>query len=163
MTVIKPHILSPFYNSMLKDGVRKMENPVDTVALQFRKRAMCFLNYLEQPYTCKISAHKCIDDTGKEYSAGDDTIQKEIPLQARVFLGLAIYTGARKGEVLPLTWSDIDFSDDRISISKAVTLVEGKAIINAPKTKTSFRKISIPPHPDSKTKKMTGISGGVPS
>ena len=45
---------------------------------------------------------------------------------------------------MSLTWSDIDFSDDRISISKAVTIVEGKAIIKAPKTKTSFRKISIP-------------------
>ena len=188
LTAIKPHILISFYNSMLKDGVRKdgksggyssatirktsnvlssilrtaveweviEQNPCDKVKspsapdtsenIKFftPEQAIRFLNYLDQPYACKISAHKRIDDTGKEYSVGDYTIQKEIPLQVRVLLELAIYTGARKGELLSLTWSDIDFSDDRISISKAVTIVEGKAIIKAPKTKTSFRKISIP-------------------
>lgn len=103
-----------------------------------------FLDYLEKPYTCKISAHKRIDDTGKAYSVSDYTIQKEIPLQIKVLMELAIYSGARKAELLSLTWSDIDFDADTIIISKAVTVVDGKPVIKAPKTKTSFRKISIP-------------------
>lgn len=113
-----------------------------------------FLSYLEQPYACKVSAHKRIDDTGKEYSVGNYSIQREIPLQIRVLFELAIYTGARKGELLSLMWSDIDFSGDRIFISKAVTVVDGKVIIKPPKTKTSFRKISIPHSLIMKLKKL---------
>lgn len=108
------------------------------------EQAIRFLDYLEQPYSCKITAHKRIDDTGKEYSVGDYSIQKEFPLQIRVLLELAVYSGCRKAELVALTWSDIDFSSDTISISKAVTVVDGKPIIKAPKTKSSFRKISIP-------------------
>jgi len=103
-----------------------------------------FLDYLDEPYSCKISAHKRIDDTGKEYSVGDYSIKKDIPLQLRILLELAIYSGCRKAELLALSWSDINFTADTISISKAVTVVDGKPIIKAPKTKSSYRKVSIP-------------------
>ena len=188
LSAIKPHILISFYNSMLKDGVRKdgksggyssgtirktsnvlssilrsaveweviEQNPCDKVKppsapdtsenIKFftPEQAIRFLDYLDKPYSCKISAHKRIDDTGKEYSVGDYSIKKEIPLQLRILLELAIYSGCRKAELLALTWSDIDFLSDTISISKAVTVVDGKPIIKAPKTKSSFRKVSIP-------------------
>lgn len=50
----------------------------------------------------------------------------------------------RKGELLALEWSDIDFDADTISITKAVSVVNGKQITKAPKTKTSRRTVSIP-------------------
>lgn len=37
------------------------------------------------------------------------------------FLGIAFYTGMRGGEILALTWDDIDFAKMTISISKSVT------------------------------------------
>ena len=40
----------------------------------------------------------------------------------------------RKGELLALEWSDIDFDADTISITKAVSVVNGKQITKAPKT-----------------------------
>lgn len=188
LSAIKPHTLLSFYNSMLKDGVRKdgkqggyssgtirkthnvlssllrsaveweviEQNPCDKVKpppapdtsenIKFftPEQTVRFLDYLDEPYSCKISAHKRIDDTGKEYSVGDYNIKKEIPLQLRILLELAIYSGCRKAELLALSWGDIDFSNDTISISKAVTIVDGKPIIKAPKTKSSYRKVSIP-------------------
>lgn len=57
---------------------------------------------------------------------------------------LAIYTGLRKGELLALQWSDVDFASDIIHISKAVTIVKGKPVCKSPKTKTSNRTVSIP-------------------
>lgn len=102
------------------------------------------MEYIEKPYTVKSKGHKRIDDTGKEYTVGDYERTLEIPEQLRVLFNLAIYGGLRKGELLALEWSDIDFDADTISITKAVSVVNGKQITKAPKTKTSRRTVSIP-------------------
>lgn len=56
---------------------------------------------------------------------------------------LAYYMGCRRGEVLALTWNDIDFKLQEISIDK--TLIKGKHsyYLGSPKTKSSIRKIKI--------------------
>ena len=56
---------------------------------------------------------------------------------------LLSYTGLREGEALALKWSDIDFENKQISITKTTTHFHGKQIIQTPKTKTSIRTISI--------------------
>lgn len=130
-------------------------NPCDKVRLQAEDSAerikfftpeqtALFLEYIEKPYTIKIGGHERTDDTGIKYRVGDYEIEKEIPEQIRVLLNLAVYTGLRKGELLALQWQDIDFKEDQIRVSKAVTLVDGKQIVKAPKTKTSNRTVSIP-------------------
>ena len=92
----------------------------------------------------KIKGHKRTDDTGKPYAVGDYETKKEIPEQLRVLFNLAIYGGLRKGELLALEWSDIDFEADTVSITKSVTVVAGKQLTKEPKTKTSFRTVAIP-------------------
>lgn len=130
-------------------------NPCDKVRLQVEdcaerikffspEQTALFLEYIEKPYTVKIGGHERTDDTGIKYRVGDYEIEKEIPEQIRVLLNMAVYTGLRKGELLALQWQDIDFKEDQIRVAKAVTLVDGKQIIKAPKTKTSNRTVSIP-------------------
>ena len=51
---------------------------------------------------------------------------KEVPEQIRVLFILAIYAGLRKGELLALEWSDIDFDADTVRVSKAVSVVAGQ-------------------------------------
>lgn len=75
---------------------------------------------------------------------GDYTIEKHIPEQVRILFILAIYTGLRKRELLALQWSDINFGTDTIRVSKSITIVDGKPKCKAPKTKTSYRTISVP-------------------
>lgn len=67
---------------------------------------------------------------------------------AAVRIGLAI--GARRGEVLALTWNDIDFKAETVSITKSLVFVRGarKAgvpsnAIKAPKTENSNRTVTI--------------------
>ena len=103
-----------------------------------------FLEYIELPYKVSIGGHSRVDDTGKPYTVGDYEITKEIPEQIRVLFNLAIYTGLRKGELLALQWSDINFAEDQIRVSKAVTIVDGKPVCKPPKTKRSNRTVSIP-------------------
>ena len=75
---------------------------------------------------------------------GDYETTREVPEQLRVLFNLAIYGGLRKGELLALEWSDIDFEKDEVTVSKAVSVVEGKQITKEPKTKSSRRVVSIP-------------------
>lgn len=108
------------------------------------EQAKTFLSYIEAPYSLKVSGHQRVDDTGIPYTVGDYEIHKEIPEQIRILFNLAIYTGLRKGEILALEFSDVDFEADTISITKAATIVNGKQVCKQPKTKMSVRRITIP-------------------
>lgn len=61
-----------------------------------------------------------------------------------VFFRLLAFSGFRKGEALALTWDDINFTDNTISITKTLTAgVNNRPFINSPKTKKSIRTISM--------------------
>lgn len=104
----------------------------------------CFLDSIEKPYKIYTRGHSRIDDTGIQYEVGDYTLTRTMPEQLRVLFNLAVYSGLRKGELLALQWSDIDFINCTVSVTKAATVVNGKQVCKAPKTKTSRREVSIP-------------------
>lgn len=54
------------------------------------------------------------------------------------------YTGLREGELLALTLSDIDFENGTLKIDKNYVQVDGKKIIQTPKTSKSNRVITMP-------------------
>lgn len=108
------------------------------------EQASAFLQFIEKPFTITVKGHKRIDDTGKPYTVGDYEKTIEVPEQMRVMFNLALFAGLRKGELLALTWDDIDFENDTVSVSKSVGMLHGKQIIKSPKTKHSHRKVSIP-------------------
>jgi integrase len=64
------------------------------------------------------------------------------------FFITALYTGARCGELLALTWKDVDFEKSEIKITKTLVVEsENKTrlvIQNVPKTKKSNRRIPVP-------------------
>lgn len=59
---------------------------------------------------------------------------------------LALLHGARTGELLALEWSDIDFSEPSITISKTVKDSEGGLIVGVPKSSRSRRRIILSQH-----------------
>ena len=59
------------------------------------------------------------------------------------FFQAGLMTGAREGEILALTWDDIDFENKKISINKSATFIKGIRQVGTPKTKSSIRTISI--------------------
>ncbi len=56
------------------------------------------------------------------------------------------YTGLRIGELLALTWGDIDFNNQTISINKSLQVLNGITYITSPKTRKSNRTITIFPN-----------------
>ena len=57
---------------------------------------------------------------------------------------LCLYTGLRIGELLALTWDDINFIDKTININKTCYDKKNERIVYEPKTKSSIRIIPIP-------------------
>ena len=65
--------------------------------------------------------------------------------EVRMAFMLLYWTGMRIGELLALTYEDIDLEKRIISISKSYQRLDGKDVITPPKTPKSNRKITIPP------------------
>jgi integrase len=57
----------------------------------------------------------------------------------------ALFTGARRGELLALRWQDCDLFNGQLSISRSVQHVKGKYIFSQPKSEKSRRTIALPP------------------
>lgn len=53
------------------------------------------------------------------------------------------WTGLRVGELLALTWQDIDFDKKTIRVNKTYSVISGKEVITSPKTEKSNRTITI--------------------
>lgn len=89
------------------------------------------------------------DDTLKFYTKAElefffRCLQDDNRHMRFVFFRVLAFTGMRKGEVLALTWKDIDFNKKMLSIDKTVTRdIDGNKVIEPPKTKESIRDISV--------------------
>ncbi|MCQ6304866.1 tyrosine-type recombinase/integrase [Bacillus cereus] len=68
----------------------------------------------------------------------------------KTFFSILYYSGARKGELLALTWADVDFEQNAIHINKT----EYNRKISKPKTKASNRIILLPSHAMNLLKKL---------
>ena len=65
----------------------------------------------------------------------------EEPIKFRTIITLALDSGARKGEICALRWSDIDFDNHIMKISKSLKVIDGKADESRPKTNSSHREV----------------------
>ena len=64
--------------------------------------------------------------------------------KAQIAAMIMMFAGLRKGELIPLTWSDIDLNEGSISVTKAVEYVGEKPQIKSTKTKSGIRTVFIP-------------------
>ena len=104
-----------------------------------------FLQALEMDYPAQYKAHDRIDDTGKPYHVREYTEVFRLPLQMVVFYYVALFTGIRREENITLTWDDVDFENNTISITKATAKCTGGQYIKKPKTKSSNRVVNVLP------------------
>lgn len=67
------------------------------------------------------------------------------PLKYQVAFNIALFCALRKGEILGLTWNDIDYDNQTLDINKSRSYIKGKGVITTPtKTESPNRILSIP-------------------
>ena len=94
-----------------------------------------FLSAIQKPYI----------DTYKRRNGTVYTEERTMPLQFQCYFHLALYSGCRRGELLALTWNDIDYERRKIVITKATEkLRTGEQLLKAPKTKAGKRELKLP-------------------
>lgn len=77
---------------------------------------------------------------------GVQSIPKIVVLMYKSLFALALFGGFRRGELCALTWNDINFKNNTISISKALanTYTEKGIIVKEPKTVYANRTVKLP-------------------
>lgn len=75
-----------------------------------------------------------------------ETASGQIPLQHNIFFQLALFCGLRRGELIALRWTDIDFDAGTVDINKSTAIVGNKAHQKSTKNRSSERTIAIPSH-----------------
>lgn len=69
----------------------------------------------------------------------------DTPHRAQTAAMIMMYAGLRRGELIPLTWSDIDLDEGTIKIVKSVEMVKGQSVLkNGGKTEAATRTVYIP-------------------
>jgi integrase len=108
------------------------------------EQAEIFLDVINDDFKTVHKAHDRIDDTGKNYHVSEYMETHNVPMQLRVFFNLAIFSGLRRGELIALEWSDIDFNNNIISITKSTAYSGKQTITKVPKNESSVRELIIP-------------------
>ncbi len=105
----------------------------------------------------EIAVNPCLNCTLPKYEAADHKIlsvadtqrflqllDEHADLKYRAFFNIAIYGGFRRGEILGLTWDDIDFDNNMVHIRRAVHWSKDKGYYYTdPKTKKSKRSVKM--------------------
>ena len=92
-----------------------------------------------------ISGVNCVAETAQaEFEAVKKQFRKTDGRSYELFL-LDLATGLRRGELMALQWDDLNCKTGVLNVNKQVYDVRGELQLSTPKTKSSIRKIVLPP------------------
>lgn len=155
---LSPSVLQNFVTHLLENGnLRtggKLSNNSVILIVNVLKQAIKEANLLEittKDYCNRIKMPDMEESHISSFEKWEQLkIEKYCLNNKKNYIGIVIclYTGLRIGELLALTWKDIDFGKNTISITKSAYQgkIDGKTqiVISTPKTKNSNRIIPIP-------------------
>lgn len=87
----------------------------------------------------KKGTHRALEDWEKAHIA-----EHWLEHRCGIWALLMLYAGLRRGEMLALTWEDIDWEHDTININKAYSFEGNTAILGSTKTNAGNRIVPLP-------------------
>lgn len=127
------------------EKVKKMEKGIAPEIHCFdQHQAKSFLKALKLEYPVKMGGRRRKDSNGNTYNVSPYITHKTIPTMFQAYFTVALYSGFRRGEMIALTWHDIDFKGKRISINKAIASTKEGQVVKSPKTMSGYRDIRLP-------------------
>lgn len=152
---INVRVLERFYSYLKNDYISdKTKKHISNTTIQ---SYYCIINnmleqaikwdYIKSNPNSKIEKPKR-DRKEIEVYSKEEVIQlleclKNEPLKYQAILYMALDLGCREGELVGLTWDDIDFKTKAVTINKTIQDLKGQAIEKETKTINSDRKIFI--------------------
>lgn len=152
---LTPPIINDFLDSLENSGLA-----ISTIRGVYRLLSAATKYAFEEGYIhknpCrKIKVQKCEGEDQRVLTRKEQKLIRDAALQADDLPTLlSLYTGMRLGEVCALKWSDINWSNNTISIKRTVQRLAQKdknnnmltkLTITSPKSSRSRRIVSIPP------------------
>ena len=165
VNAITPTDIRAWQNALIKEGYS------DTYLKTVNNQLAAIFNYAVRYYDLKDNPCRKAGSIGKSH-AGEKgfwtkgefkqflSVVEEKPEAKMAFL-LLYWTGMRIGELLALTYKDIDLDKRTIFISKSYQRIDGRDIITPPKTPKSKRNITIPPFLAEELKEYTSRLYGI--
>lgn len=158
LTDLTPFVLQKFITDLTTNGNKRTgkglsPNFVKTIlsVIQNSLKTAHLVGYLPEYSANKIKRPKIVEKQVECFSIQEQKKIEEAALSAKKdkYRGivLCLYTGLRIGELLALTWNDIDFDKNILSVTK--TCHDGNEnskrirIIDTPKTENSRRQIPL--------------------
>src|SRR5215211_5357457 len=147
LTTLRAEHLQSLYSKKLSDGLARR------TVIDIHNR---FYTMLKLARTWGLVARNVAEDV-KPPSPPKDKVVVFTAQEANHFLAstrgdrlyplyaVTLSMGLRRGEVLALEWTDIDFTSRRVRVTKQVQYIPHKGlIIKAPKTESAFRVLPMP-------------------
>ncbi len=143
---LKPHHLQSLINERAEDGyAQKTMRDIRMVAVQILGVAVDN-DILFRNAFARVTVPS-VEPTERRPLTPD-----EIALVERCWKGhrmgvpvlIMLHCGLRRGELLALTWADVDFEHKRISVSKSVYFDKNQPVLKTPKSKAGTRSVPIP-------------------
>ncbi|MCI9083321.1 MAG: site-specific integrase [Lachnospiraceae bacterium] len=140
LSEIQPLHLTRLYNELSENGYIQNGKKKPYSTRTIKRIHQIISSSLNTPYTVAHWGRTKKD--GSEIKKHYET--KEFPLQFKVLFHLAIFGGFRRGELVALTWDDIDFKIHAVTINKASARTKDGIITKTPKTFSSNRTVTLP-------------------
>lgn len=153
---IRPEMIQKLLNDMYAENYSySVLSQIQAVAYQMLKQAVN--NDLINKNIAEKTILPCKKEKTERYVLSVDEQKRFIKAAKESYMGecfiFLLATGLRIGEMCSLTWDDIDFEKEMISINKTVVYCKDyygseskwNTIINSPKSKSSIRMIPLLP------------------
>lgn len=122
--------------------IKKHYNLLKSALSQAVREDKIYFNVMDKIAPPKTTKKEVSFYTAEELAVLLDVIKTKPALDIAV--NISAFTGLRREEMLGLKWDCVDFKNSILTIKKVVTKAGDTVIIKKPKTKDSYRKISIP-------------------
>jgi integrase len=149
---LKPAHLSRWYAQLLENGNRR-GGPLNPVTIKFASRvlhralAIAVQDEIITRNPCSIRSAPKVERKEVQILSPEEVTRLLRTFRGRnlqTFVTTALATGARRGELLALRWSDVDLERGTVSIERSLEQTTAGLRFKSPKTKSGRRTIGIP-------------------
>ncbi len=125
--------------------MKHKETPGEKIKVFTPEQTKKFFELLDTPIPIVLEERHVIRN-GKEVTLKACNTNKtfKVALKYKLFYYIAVFSGLRRGEIISLTWDDLDMNEGVIRVNKATARCGSGQYIKAPKTSNGRREVCVP-------------------